>query len=78
MTVINLASVVLKTTKGTESCLPICITAEGTTFYKLKGLKSKVEYYLKEYLINKKDRYIEIINVENATLIGAAIAGLTN
>ena len=56
----------------------ICITAKETTFYKLKTLKFKVEYYLKKYLINKKDRYIEIINVENTALIGAAIAGLTN
>ena len=78
LTVINLASVALKSEKGTEPYSPICITAEGTTFYKLKSLKSKVEYYLKDYLINKKSRYVEIINIESATLIGAAIAGLTN
>ena len=78
LTAINLAGVVLKTEKGENPCMPVCITAEGTTFYKLKSLKSKVKYYLKEYLINKKNRYIEIINIENATLIGAAIAGLTN
>jgi hexokinase len=78
LTAINLASVVLKEEKGIDPCIPVCITAEGTTFYKLKNLKSKVEYYMKEYLINEKNRYIEIINVENATLIGAAIAGLTN
>ncbi len=78
LTVINLASVVLKTEKGKDPCRPICITAEGTTFYKLKSLKSKIEYYMKDYLINKKERYVEFVNIENATLIGAAIAGLTN
>ncbi len=78
LAVINLASVVLKSDKGKDPSAPVCITAEGTTFYKLKSLKSKVEYYVKDYLINKKNRYVEIINIENATLIGAAIAGLTN
>jgi hexokinase len=56
----------------------VCIVAEGTVFYGLKSLKARVEYYLKEYLKDKKHRYYEIVNVENATLIGAAIAGLTN
>lgn len=78
LTVINLASAVLKSGKGKDPSKPVCITAEGTTYYKLKTLKSKVEYYIKDYLINKKNRYVEIINIENATLIGAAIAGLTN
>ena len=74
----NLASVVLKSEKGKDPLLPVCITAEGTTFYQLKSLKSKVEYYIKEYLSNKKERYVKFVNIENATLIGAAIAGLTN
>ena len=51
---------------------------EGTTFYHLRYLKQRVEYYLKDYLENRKGIYYEIMNVENATLIGAAIAGLTN
>jgi hypothetical protein len=44
----------------------------------LKSLKSKVEYYLKSFLEEKHNRFFEIVSVENATLIGAAIAGLTN
>ena len=44
----------------------------------MKSIKSRVEYYLKHYLENKKGVYTDIIAVENATLIGAAIAGLTN
>lgn len=78
LTAINLAGVVLKTEKGVNPCLPVCITAEGTTFYRLKSLRSKVEYYMRDYLINYKDKHVEFINLENATLIGAAIAGLTN
>ena len=73
-----LSSVVLKTNKGRNPCVPICITAEGTTFYELKSLKTKIECYLKCFLQEKHNRYVEIVSVENATLIGAAIAGLTN
>lgn len=78
LTAINLSSVSLKSGKGHNPCRPICIVAEGTTFYRLKSLRQKVEYYLKQYLVDKKHVHYEIVNVDNATLIGAAIAGLTN
>jgi hexokinase len=78
LTAINLSSVVLKSGRGQNPCSPVCIVAEGTTFYELKSLKMRVEYYLKQYLENYRQRYHEIVNVKDATLIGAAIAGLTN
>lgn len=77
-TAILLSSIVLKTKKGNNPCAPVCITAEGTTFYELKSLKTKVEFYLKRFLEETHNRFFEIVSVENATLIGAAIAGLTN
>ncbi len=73
-----LASVVLKTDKGKNPCKPVCITAEGTTFYELKSLKTRIEWYLRSFLQEQHGRYVEIVKVDNATLIGAAIAGLTN
>ncbi len=78
LTAIKLASVTIKSGKGRNPCRPVCIVAEGTVFYQLKSLKQRVEYYLKQYLEDEKGIYSEIVNVENATLIGAAIAGLTN
>jgi hexokinase len=63
---------------GPDPCRPICIVAEGSTFYRLKSLQAKIEYYLKQFLVDKKHVHYEIVNIENATLIGAAIAGLTN
>ncbi|MCX5647248.1 MAG: hexokinase [Phycisphaerae bacterium] len=78
LTAVNLSSVSLKSGKGLNPCRPICIVAEGTTFYRLKSLQQKIEYYLKQYLVDKKHVYYEIVNVKDATLIGAAIAGLTN
>jgi hexokinase len=75
---INLSAAAIKSGKGKNPEKPICIVAEGTTFYKLKGLKENVEKYLTEYLQNEKGVYTEIVNVDNAALLGAAIAGLTN
>lgn len=77
LTAINLSSAVLKSGKGQDPNRPVCIVAEGTTFYKLHGLQSTIESYLKQYL-DQKGRYCEIASVDDATLIGAAIAGLTN
>ncbi len=75
---VNLSALAIKSGWGTDSAHPICIVAEGTTFYHMKNLKSCVESYLKQNLEDKRGIYTEIITVENATLIGAAIAGLTN
>jgi hexokinase len=78
LTAVNLSAMAVKSGKGTDPTRPICIVAEGTTFYQMKTLKPRVEFYLKQHLENKHGIYTEIISVENATLIGAAIAGLTN
>jgi len=78
LTAINLSSVAIKCGKGRSPHRPVCIVAEGTTFYHLKSLRQKVEFYLKQYLVDTRKVYYEIISVENATLLGAATAGLTN
>jgi len=78
LTAINIGSVILKTDSGDDPLHPILITAEGTTFYGLKSLKDRVLCYLKNFINDEKNRYFEVVNVENATLIGSAIAGLTN
>jgi len=78
LTAINITAAAVKSGCGTDPTKPICIAAEGTTFYQMKGFKSRVEFYLKQYLENKRGIYWQIIKVDNATLIGAAIAALTN
>jgi hexokinase len=78
LTAVNLSAAAIKSRKGTEITKPICIVAEGTTFYKLNGLKERVNFYLKKYLTENKNIYYRIAEVPNSTLIGAAIAGLTN
>lgn len=74
----NLTAVILKTGKGKNPCAPVCITADGSTFYKSKLFRSKLEYYIKTYMNDEKHVFCEFVKVENANLIGTAIAGLLN
>ncbi|MGI6066494.1 MAG: hexokinase family protein [Bacillota bacterium] len=75
---IKLSALMIKTGRGTDPRRPVCITADGTTFYRIKGLRDRVNYFLKKYLTDEKELYYEFVQVDNAPLIGAAIAGLTN
>ena len=78
LTAINLSAMAVKTGRGTDPTRPICIVADGTTFYQMKTLKSRVAFYLKQHLEDQRGVYTEMIHVDNAPIIGAAIAGLTN
>ncbi len=74
---VNLSAVVLWGGHGEDPTRPVRLCVDGSTFYKLKGFRPRVEYYLKQYLQDRKGRYYEIVQVENAPLLGAAVAGLT-
>ncbi len=74
----NMAAVVLKTNKGKSSDRPILITVEGTTFYKMHNLRSDFERYLGEYLCGERQRYFEFTEVQQSSLVGAALAALIN
>jgi hexokinase len=76
LSAINIAAVILKSGKGQNQDKPILITIEGTAFYKLEGLQSKFHNYLDQYLVGDKKRYYEFVNVEESSLLGAALAGL--
>lgn len=73
---INLAAVVLKSGKGESPLKPICIAADGSTFFKLKDFQKRVETHLSQILTGDNTRYYEIVKVDNAPVIGAAIAAL--
>jgi hexokinase len=78
MVAVNLAAVVLKTAKGRDSRYPVCITVDGTTFWQLRGFRSRVESHMRGLLTGANDRAWEITAVDDAPLLGAAIAALTN
>lgn len=75
---IILCAMIIKNPPTQNPCAPVCISAEGSTFFKLKGLKSRVECYLRHLLQEQHNQYFDFVQIENAPLIGAAIAGLTN
>lgn len=74
----SLAAVVLKSGKGSEPGKPILITIEGTTFYKLFRLRERFEKYFFALLDGDRKRYVEFTEVKQSSLIGAALAGLTD
>lgn len=75
---VKLSGMILKTGKGTNPCRPVAIVAEGTTFYKLKGYKEKLEKYMREYLTKQNQVYYEFLKGEDLNLIGTATAALSN
>lgn len=76
LTAIGLSALIMKTGRGLDPGRPVCITTEGTTFFALKGLRNKIEYYLKKHLCDDLGYNYEFVRMEHASLVGAAIAGL--
>jgi hexokinase len=74
----NLAAVLLKTGKGKNPERPVLLTIEGTTFYKLHGLKASFEKYFSVYLSDELKRYYEFTEVPQSSLVGAALAAMIN
>jgi len=78
LTVVNLSSVVLKGGGGRNPCSPVCITADGSMFHGLSTLKERINCFMRRFLVDGKNRFYEFTQIDNASLIGAAIAGLIN
>ncbi|MDY4609550.1 MAG: hexokinase [Sphaerochaetaceae bacterium] len=76
LTAVNLSAAVLKSGKGADPRRPVCINADGTTYYKTEYLKQYTEYYLYEFLQRRKKRYVRFVRIEDSPVLGAAIAGL--
>lgn len=77
LTAANLAATVLKCGEGKDPRRPVCINADGTTFYKTEYLKKYTEYYLHKHLQLERKRYFRFVRIEDSPTIGAAIAGLS-
>lgn len=75
LTAINIAAAVIKSGSGTTPLHPVCINVDGSTYHKLYGFRAKCEAMLADVL-NCRGFYFEIIEVDNAPVIGTAIAGL--
>ena len=74
----NLAAVILKSGKAGSADRPVLMTIEGTTFYKLKNFPEMFGKFLNEFLQGDNQRFYEIVEVPNSSLLGAAIAAIVN
>ncbi len=77
LTAVNISAAVLKGEGGTNPRYPVCVNADGTTFYKTENLALYTQYYLREFLDQKHHRYVQFVQIEDSPTIGAAVAGLS-
>lgn len=73
----NLAASVLKGRSAPGPLKPTCIAIDGTAYYRYHRFPYRVEQHLRPFL-TRHNRYYETLHVDDAPLIGAAVAALTN
>jgi len=78
LTAVNLSAAVLKCGQGRNPLSPVLITVDGTTFFKLKDFQCRVDDYMRRHLTQRRGLYYRIVQAKDATMLGTAIAGLTN
>ncbi len=76
LTAVNLAAVVVKSGAGTDADHPVCINIDGSTYYKTFKLADSVQAHLKS-ILEARGLHFRCIDVDDAPVVGAAIAGLT-
>ncbi|NTW71425.1 MAG: hexokinase [Eubacteriaceae bacterium] len=72
---INVNGILNKIDKGKNPEKPVCIVIEGSTFYGSKKYQDKFDKYM-ELIKEQYGYHTERIKVDNASLLGSAIAGL--
>jgi hexokinase len=70
--------VILAGDGGHDPLYPVCVNVDGSTFYRTKSVefRSRLEAHLRKILEPRGVSY-ELVGVEDAPVIGAAVAGLT-
>ena len=71
----NIAAAVIKTGKGKNPARPVCILAEGTTFFKTHWLHDVVTAHLYTALTQERGIYFDVVALDHAITFGTAIAG---
>ena len=70
-------SAVLRTGEGRDPLHPVCVTIDGSTYYKTRTamFKSRVEQGLRD-ILGARGVFFDTVFVEDAPMIGSAVAGL--
>lgn len=76
LTAVNILAAVVKCGEGQDPDRPVCVTIDGSTYYKTYQLADKVQSYLGT-MLRERGLHVRCIQVEDAPIVGAAIAGLT-
>jgi hexokinase len=76
LTAVNIIAVVVKSGAGQDAAHPVCVNIDGSTYYKTYQLADQVRVHLKA-LLALRGLHIQCIQVEDAPVVGGAIAGLT-
>lgn len=74
--VCGVSAAVLRAGLGTRKELPVSVAAEGSTFWKTKGLKERFDYWLGEMTEKKLGRCCRVVPAPGATMAGCAAAVL--
>ena len=77
LTAANIAAAILKSGAGRDPLHPVCVTIDGSTYYKTRTtfFKSRVEAALIS-ILEPRGIHFDIISVDDAPMIGSAVAGL--
>jgi hexokinase len=76
LTAVNIMAAVLKSGAGQDAAQPVCVNIDGSTYYKTYQMAEKVQALL-TVLLKARGLHIRCIQVDDAPVVGAAIAGLT-
>lgn len=71
-----LAACAIKSGEGKDAAKPVCMLCNGSTFFKLYKVYSRVKAYLEDVLVCQRGIYFDIIERENDITLGTAIGGL--
>ena len=72
------AAIIRQSGAGTDRTLPVCITAEGTSFTKSVLFKKKLDIYIQSCLNDTLGLWCDIIGGNDVNLTGSAIAALVD
>ena len=77
LTAANIAAATLRSGAGYDPLHPCCITVDGSTYYRTRSafFKSRIEAELRT-ILGSRGVHFEIITVDDAPMIGSAVAGL--
>ncbi len=76
LSAVNMASAVLKSGAGRSPDRSVCVTIEGSAYYGIPGLQAQTEATLNQ-ILSKKGVNTQLVRIPDSSLIGAAVAGLT-